>query len=153
MTQEEEKAFKKKYAETLIRTPDPFQAALELFPDNNTWAAWIARHWVKDPEIIAEKETLKKAGFGSENLADKQDLSRAIWDKMQGPCFNDDFAKLAKLYAEVQGMIEKPLPPNVTANIIIPKVIEIPNYGSDQDWEAVTEKQQCELLSVSRSKS
>lgn len=153
MTPDEEKANKKRYAEILIRTPDPFQAALELFPEQTTWAAWIARHWPKDPEVIANKEALKKGGFGSEELPDKIDLCRAIWDKMSGPCLPDDYAKLAKLYAEINSMIEKPsATTNVTAQIIIPKVIEVPNHGTDDNWETQVEKQQKELLSVSRSK-
>lgn len=154
MTPEQEKANKKKFAEILIRTPDPFQAALELFPDNTTWAAWIAKHWPKDSEVIAEKDALKKSGFGSEELPTKTDLSRALWDRMNQPFVStEDFTKAAKLYAEVNSFIEKTPPPSVTANIIIPKVIEIPNHGSDANWEALAETQQRDLLNVSRSKN
>lgn len=154
MTPEDEKAYRKKYAEILIRTPDPFTAALELFPGNTTWAAYIARYWPKSPDVIAEKEALKKSGVGAEDLPDKADLCRATWDRMNGPCSADEFAKLGKLYAELQSMIEKPsAATNITAQIIIPKVIEIPNHGTDSEWEAKAEKQQKDLLSVSRNKS
>lgn len=152
MTPEQEKAYKKKYAEILIRTPDPFKAALELLPENTTWAAWIAKYWPKDPEVIAERDSLKKSNFASEDLPDKKDLCRAIWDKMQGPCLPDDYAKLAKLYAEINSMIEKP-GPGVVAQIIVPKVIEVPNHGTDSQWEAIAEKQQKDLLSVSRNRN
>lgn len=152
MTRDEEAEAKKRYAYALIRTPDPLGAALELYPDDTKIAAWIAKHWSKDPEVIAEKDRLKET-IGAKGLADKSDLSRAIWDRMNGPILSDDFAKLAKIYAEVNGFIEKPAPPNVTANIIIPKVIEIPNHGTDANWEALAEKQQKDLLNVSRSKS
>lgn len=154
MTPEQETANKKRYAEILIRTPDPFVAALELFPDNTTWSAWIAKHWPKNPEVIAFKKDLVGSGFGADELPTKDDLSRAIWDKMNGPILPDDFAKLAKVYAEVNKMIEKPSTTvSVTPQIIIPKVIEIPNFGSAEEWEAKVEKQQKDLLSVSRSKS
>lgn len=153
MTPQEETAAKKRYAAALVRTPDPFAAALELYPEDTKTAAWIAKYWSKDPEVLAEKDTLKTAMSGKEGLPDKVDLSRAIWDRMNGPCLPDDFAKLAKIFAEVNGMIEKQTTPTVVAQIIIPKVIEIPNHGTDSDWEAVAEKQQKDLLSVSRSKS
>lgn len=153
MTREEEAEAKRRYAQALLRTPEPLAAALELYPDDTKIAAWIAAHWSKDAEVVAEKERLKEAGEGKKGLADKTDLSRAIWDKMNGHILADDFAKLAKIYAEINGMIEKPAPPNVTANIIIPKVIEIPNHGTDSEWEAKAEKQQQDLLNVSRSKS
>lgn len=153
MTRDEETEAKRRYAQALIRTPDPLAAALELWPEDTKTAAWIASQWSKHPDVIAEKEKLKAEGEGKKGLADKTDLSRAIWDRMTGPCLSEDYVKLAKLYAEINGMIEKPAPPNVTANIIIPKVIEMPNNGTDAEWEAKTERQQKELLSVSRSKS
>lgn len=147
MTPQEQTAAKKQYAEILTRIPEPFAAALELYPDDTKIAAWIARNWPHDPEVIAAKKEIRN----TEDLPNKTDLARAIWDKMQGPIMPDDFGKLAKIYAEVNGYIEKP-GPGVIAQIIIPKVIEVPNHGTNEEWEAKAEKQQKDLLNVSRSK-
>jgi hypothetical protein len=157
MTEAEEKAA---FAVGLLKQPnDPFKVALSLFPDNTNRALWVAHNWPHDAEVKAEQERLANED-GGDFLPSKADLARAIWQKMEGTTNSEgrvivptteDYAKLAKLYAEVRGFIEKPgTGPQV--NVIVPRAIEVPTHGSNEAWEAAAEIQQRELLNVSRSR-
>lgn len=149
------------FAALLLKTPtEPFKAALALFPDNTSRALWVANHWVADAEVLAAIKRLKEEMGEFAGLADKSELARDIWQRMQGtqtadgrtiPPTADDYAKLAKLYAEVRGFIEKPQS-GPAVQVIVPRAIEVPTHGSNEDWEAAAAKQQRELLDVSRSR-
>lgn len=149
------------FAALLLKTPnEPFKAALALFPDNTSRALWVANHWVADPEVLAAQKNLKDTLGEFAGLADKSELARSIWERMQGtqtadgrtiPPTADDFAKLAKLYAEVRGFIEKPQT-GPAVQVIVPRAIEVPTHGTAEEWEAAAAKQQRELLDVSRSR-
>ncbi len=162
MNQNNEIEEKLKFAELLLKTPDePFKAALALFPDDVSRALWVAAHWPADPDVkAAQEEALADSGSLS-FLPSKAELARDIWQRMQGTKTvegrlispdADDYAKLAKLYAEVMNFIEKPSITTNVNNVIVPKVIEIPNYGTAEEWENAATKQQRELLNVSRSR-
>jgi hypothetical protein len=157
MTEAEEK---KEFAALLIREVDPFKVGNILFPENINRALKVANFWPNDPEVKAEIAKLKKESGGIACLPDKTDLARDIWVKMQGmilpngtvvPLLADDYAKLAKLYAEVRGFIDK-TPAATNVNVILPKAIEVPTFNSDEEWATAAEKQQREILNVSRSK-
>jgi len=159
-TQTDEQLEKAAYAAFLLEHRDPFKAALAMIPDDNKRAFWIAVHWPKDEAVIAETARLKGPD-GMAGLASKRDLAKDIWTRMQGtvypngtvvPLPAEDYAKLAKLYADVMNYIEKPLPPSQTTNVFLPKAIEVPTHGTDAEWEAAAEAQQAQLLSVSRSR-
>lgn len=148
------------FAVLLLKTPnEPFKAAIALFPDNTPRALWVANHWVADPEVLAAIEAIKADKGEMAFLPTKAELAKDIWDRMQGkrpdgsivPPSPDDYAKLAKLYADIRNFIEKPATgPAVT--VVIPRAIEVPTHGTDDQWELAAEKQQTELLNVSRSR-
>lgn len=149
------------YAALLLRERDPFKAALSLFPDNTNRALWVANHWPNDSVVKAEQTRLRADDGEMSFLPDKAALAADIWAKMQGtelpngvviPPTADEYSKLAKLYADVRGFIEKPSAPSQNVTVIVPKAIEVPNHGSNEDWEAAAERQQRELLNVSRSR-
>ena len=157
VTETEEKAA---YAALLLKDPDPFRSALALFPNNTNRALWVANHWPQDAEVVGLLAKIRENNDEMSFLPGKPDLARDIWDRMQGkrpdgsivPPTTEDYAKLAKLYAEVRGFIEKPAAAVVNNNVVVPRAIEVPTHGTDEDWEAAAEKQQQELLNVSRSR-
>lgn len=148
MTEIEEKAA---FAALLIRYPkEPFKAALELWPLDVSLALRRSNEWPNDKAVLAELKRLRNEGDDMEMLPGKSELAIEVWNKMQD-CSADDFAKLAKLYAELRGYIEKPSP-STNVNVFTQKCIEVPTLGSNQEWEDAVAKQQTELLNVSRSK-
>lgn len=156
---ENEKEIKTVYALKLLEVSDPFVAALALFPDNTEKALFIASQWAGLPEIKEiQSGILSKDEFAG--VPTRSGLAKDIWDKMQGSNVGgmlikptiDEYVKLAKLYAEVRGYIEKPSTTINNNNVIAPRVIEVPIAENLDEWEIAASKQQSELLDVSRSK-
>lgn len=147
MTEQEEK---QRYAELLMRTPDgdPFKAALTLFPQNVNRALWVANNWPTDPDVIAFNREVKDSKSELDYLPSKADLARSIWARMNrgeyGP-EDEDFVKLAKLYGDVMGFIEKPN--NVTTvNVTQNRVMEVRDHGTAEQWEQKLLAQQERLI-------
>lgn len=159
----EEKELKEKaeYAALLLKERDPFKAALALFPENTNRALWIANHWPKD-DVVKAEQTRINAEIGEMGfLPGKGDLARDIWQRMQGttlpngvtvPPTPEEYAKLAKLYADVRGFIEKPQTNVSVNNNITQRVVEMPVFASEGEWEAQAAKQQRELLDNARTR-
>jgi hypothetical protein len=142
---------KRDYAALLIKERDPFKAALLLFPEATNRALWVSNNWPNDPEVVAEKDRLNREDAGAAYLLNKTELARDILEKMKVAVKADDYAKLAKLYAEVLGYIEKPQASvNVTNNV--PRVVEMPVFPTGEDWEAAAAKQQRDLLANARTR-
>lgn len=148
------------YASLLLTERDPFKAALALFPNNTNRALWVAVNWSKDQEVKAEQARLVDEESDSFVLS-KRELLQDIEQRMKGttypngnvvPTTADEYAKLAKLYADIRGFIDKPAAVNVNTSVIVPRAIEVPTHGTNEQWEIAAETQQRELLSVSRTK-
>jgi len=149
------------FAALLLKEPDPFKAALQLYPENTARALRIATEFPKDAEFKAILAHMESQIDPMDCLPTKADLARVVWNKMTGKAENgnaiyvsvDDFAKLGKLYAEIRGFIEKPGPViNNNNNVIVPRAIEVPNHGTNEEWEQAAQRQQEESLNVSRSR-
>jgi len=149
MTELEEK---EKFALAFLDFKDPFKAALFVCEGMPTQKALkMATEWPNDLEVKGFIKAIKDKEESIENLPNKKDLAQAIWDKMESCRFPEDYAKLAKLYAEVRGFIEKPdNKPVVTINQN--RVMVVKDLGNAEDWQAKAEKQQRDLLNVSTSK-
>lgn len=151
---------KRAFAELLLQMPhEPFKAALQLYPENTNRALWIANTWPSDGLVQAEMARLRELHGPYVGLADKPKLLRAIWERMTSQrlpdgrmvsCTADEFAKLAKLYAEVMGYIEKPT--TTAVNVTVPRAIEVPVHQTNESWEQAAARQQRELLEVSRNR-
>uniref|UniRef100_A0AAU7YTF4 Terminase small subunit n=1 Tax=Stenotrophomonas phage vB_SmaS_QH3 TaxID=3229738 RepID=A0AAU7YTF4_9CAUD len=147
------------YAALLLKERDPFKAALQLFPDNTNRALWVANHWPNDDEVKAEQTRLSNEE-GDSFLLSKREFLQDIEQRMRGtvypngaviPPTPEEYAKLAKLYADVRGFIEKPQT-NVNVNNIMQRVVEVPVFQSESEWEAAAAKQQRELLNNARTR-
>lgn len=157
VTETEEKAA---FAALLLRERDPFKAALTLFPNNTNRALFVATKWPTDPEFLALQKSVRENFDELSLLPTKAQFAQLILERMEGkrpdgsiiPPDTEDFAKLGKLFADVLGFIEKPQAPSNSVTLIMPKVIEVPTHGTDEEWELAAGKQQHDLLNVSRSK-
>jgi len=158
LKESEEKAA---YAALLLKERDPFKAALALFPNNTNRALWVANHWPNDAEVKAEQARLTEEAGDMAFLPGKADLARDIWQRMQGttlpngvtiPPTPEEYAKLAKLYADVRGFIEKPQT-NVNVTTNVNRVVEMPVFANESEWEAEAARQQRELLENARTRN
>lgn len=150
------------FAEYLARQPkDAFGAGLAAWPNNVNMAAYCARYWPSDPLVQQEIQRLQASQGPGYGLADKGELLRLIWERMTAERLADgsvnvlapdDLVKLAKLYAEVRGYIERPAATPLV-NVSVPRAIEVPVHESDEAWERAAQKQQRELLHVSRDRT
>lgn len=115
---EEEKTL---YAQLFIKhAEDAFKAGLELHPNNVNRALQIACEFPKDNYVKELILKYKNEGKDLDYLPGKGQLAKAIWDKMQNTRINaDDFTKLAKLYAEVRGFIDRNPSPVTLNNIAL----------------------------------
>lgn len=153
---EQKRKFAKLFLERGMSPNQAFPIALGIFGEGETAKAMhAAMNWQFDAEVLQFIEELKEAGDDLDLLPSKADLARDIWAKLQGVNTMLDpegYAKLAKLYAEVRGFIEKPQTNQNVQVVVAPKVIEVPAYSSAEDWESASAKQQTELLNVARSR-
>lgn len=147
------------YAALLLKERDPFKAALQLFPDNTNRALWVANHWPNDAEVKAEQSRLSEEE-GDSFLLSKREFLQDIEARMKGttypngtvvPTTAEEYAKLAKLYAETRGFIEKPQT-NVNVTTNVQRVVEVPVFQSESEWEAAAARQQRELLDNARTR-
>jgi hypothetical protein len=145
---------KQKFVKLWVKDPEnPFAAALQLFPNNTPRALWVASNWPVDPEALDIKNDIENGDDLDSLLAGKVELARDVWLRMKAARYDEDYVKLAKLYAEIRGFIEKANPNQNNTQIIAQKVIQVTNFGSNDDWEKAAVSQQRELLNVSRSRN
>lgn len=140
---------KPQYAAFLAHQPDPFSAAQMLLPDQIGLASWVAQNWFHDPEVLEERDRIKKK-IGESLLPDKTELLEKVW-KMVETGFVEDKLKAAKLYAEIRGFITKEAPAVINNNITN-KVIYQKDHGTDDEWEKAAEAQQARSLNVATSR-
>lgn len=149
------------YAALLLKERDPFKAALLLFPNNTNRALRVANEWPNDPVVKAEQTKLTEGDGELSFLPGKAQLARDIWDRMQGttlaggvviPPTPEEYAKLAKLYADVRGFIDKPQTNVNVNNTVVQRVVEVPVFQSSEEWEAAAARQQRELLNNARTR-
>lgn len=106
---EDESGKKAAFAIELLKTPaDPFRAALAVFATNTNKALRVANEWPADPFVIAEVRRLKDEEGELSFLPSKADLARSLWDRAHSDrTCNDDFTKMARLYAEIMDFVPK----------------------------------------------
>lgn len=143
---------KEEFVRFLLETPDdPFKAALRLFPDDTNKALRAAHEWPRDPDVIASMRARKEDSNEEDFLPSKAELARKVWAKMNsGTLDPEEFAKMARLYADIRGYIEKPTTNinNNTQNLLQP-VMVVKDIGDDDEWERKLAEQQGKLVEAS----
>lgn len=119
------------FAVELLKTPsDPFRAALSVFSKNTNKALRVANEWPADPFVISEIKRLKEEGELS-FLPSKADLARSLWERAHSErTCNDDFTKMARLYAEIMDFVPKSS--KVEANVKTSSVVQVVASATDQ---------------------
>lgn len=142
--------YKTRFAYAFLKNPsDPLKAGLEVFPIDKAAALRVSNLWPNDPEVILIQRELVAQNGEDEFLPSKNNFLDKIWDRLDKPCRNDDFVKLATLYANVRGFIpEKSAGVNVNIGDSA-KVMVVTSAGSDSDWEKKLQQQQHNLLNPS----
>lgn len=146
---ETERKLKGDFAAALIREKLPFKAALIVCPGDVGAALRMSVEWLVDDEVLAIKASLLADTDELLFLPTKADLSREIWERMDSPNLcHDDFTKMAKLYAEVRGFIDKAKEGSGGFAKLIPSVMRVTDHGSDDEWKEKIKSQQKKLSNV-----
>jgi hypothetical protein len=143
-----EKEEKEEFVRFLLETPDdPFKAALALHPDDVGRALRIAHEWPQDKEVRASMRARMSEGEEEDFLPTKAELARKVWAKMNKDGLEaDEFAKIARLYGEIRGFIEKPTTNISTNTNVLSPVMVVKDNGSDDEWERKLAAQQSKLV-------
>lgn len=144
------------YGRILARTPEPYQAALALMADSIPHALWVSNNWRNDPVVIEHKK-LELAEIEKENLITKADLTKKLLELMDNSGTEPkDVVAAARLVAEMNKFIEKPVATiqnnNTVQNAPTYRVVAMPQFDSQEEWEAAAEKQQTDSLNVATSR-
>ena len=146
-----ESELKKKFAFILLEEKNPFKAALRLFPEdeeNTGEALRIAHTWPGDEDVLKYQEKFIEEGLDLKLLPSKAELAKDVWDRMQSFVADEDYVKLAKLYADIRGFIEKP-GTQVNVQNVSNKVMVVREKENDEIWGKGLIEQQERLISES----
>lgn len=150
MTESEEKAA---FAQAMISANmNPLEAGQLVHPANFNRAAQIASMWHNDAEVKAMIAELKKAELAEKGISENEKYAE---EKLKEIVENSSFPKdridaLGKLI-DIWGLSKKPQS-GPAVQVVIPRAIEVPTHGTNEEWEAAAAAQQRELLNVSRSR-
>ena len=144
---DEELQAKMQFADAMLRNPEqPYKAALEVSEGDAEIAMKITMHWTNDKQVLRFKKDLIKKHGEEHFLPSKTSMLWKIYSRAERTPRDEDFVKLMKLAADMQGMIEKP-GVTVNNNLTTNKVMVVPKLsGSDDDWQNALLNQQERLV-------
>ena len=150
MTEQEEK---RKFAEAMISANmNPLEAGQLVYPANFNRAAQIASMWHNDAEVKAMIAELKKAEIAESGVSeDEKYVEEKLKEIIETARFHDDKIKALDKLMDLKGLSKKPQS-GPAVQVVIPRAIEVPTHGTNEEWEAAAAQQQRELLNVSRSR-
>ena len=150
MTESEEKAA---FAQAMISANmNPLEAGQLVHPANFNRAAQIASMWHNDAEVKAMIAELKKAEIALAGVSeDERYVEEKLKEIIENARFPDDRIKALDKLMELKGLAKKPQT-GPAVQVVIPRAIEVPTHGTNEEWEAAAAAQQRELLNVSRSR-
>ena len=110
-----DEGLKKLFGIALAKHEKPFEAALEVFPDDTNRALWASWNWLNDPLVVASKDAYAQNIELNEKLLDKDALAARLLKFAEEKdasgrfyiCEAKDRLAAYKLFAEVQGFIGK----------------------------------------------
>lgn len=150
MTESEEKAA---FAQAMISANmSPLEAGQLVHPANFNRAAQIASMWHNDAEVKATIAEIKKAEHAETGISEDEKYVEEKLKKIIEDCPHaDDRIKALDKLMELKGLSKKPQN-GPAVQVVIPRAIEVPTHGTNEEWEAAAAAQQRELLNVSRSR-
>lgn len=143
---------KRQFAYALLKNPSScFEAASAVFPLDPSTALKISNIWPNDIDVVRYQHEILEQQGQEEFLPTKVDFLKKIWERMEQPyplTDNDDFVKLANLYAKSRGFIEENKKDSGnTFNIgESAKVMIVTNAGTDAEWQQKAMENQQKLL-------
>jgi hypothetical protein len=140
------------FARALARDPTNVWAAASAVTSDDGERYRICQEWPGDPVVLAETRRIR--GLSEDDalagLASKAEFVNDLWDRMNNAVDVEDYSKLAKLYADVRGYIQKPgeaaAKVSVTNNVMV-----VPVLPSSDAWETEARKQQAALIVAGES--
>lgn len=139
---------KRKFALELLKTPtNAFMAAKAVFPENSGQALYVSTLWVTDADVLRFQEEAREDLGDGHFLPKKADLAREAWLlATTNTIAVDDRLKAMRLYADIQGYIEKQ--GTVVNNNILTnnKVMVVKSYETDEEWANKLSEQQTKLI-------
>lgn len=124
------------------------KACMQIWPGDINKALKMSAVLPFDEKVkTAVKEVEEHA---MESLPSKSQYAVKLWEMIENATSDDARHKFLKLYADVRGFIEKP-PEAASSNsqsvtVVLPRCIEVPTHGDDENWEQELAKQQTELM-------
>lgn len=144
---------KRAFAQAMISANmNPLEAGQLVHPGNFNRAAQIASQWHNDAEVKSLIVEIKKAEFAESGVSEDE---KYVEEKLKHIIDNcphaDERIKAIDKFMELKGLSKKPQS-GPAVQVVIPRAIEVPTHGTDEQWEAAAAQQQRELLNVSRSR-
>lgn len=136
------------FAASLLREPNPMQAAL-LVVDDTAEALRMAMEWAHDPYVTQEVARLRDAGEAEALLPSKAEAAYLAWQMAKAPGETKDRIAALKLFGDFMDYLPKGTGNTNTTNVLINRVMEVQRFASDEEWEIAAERQQKELINVS----
>ena len=151
----QENLMKDMFAGALLRQPDnPFAAACKVFGLDTASALRAASEWINDTYVLTKQAELLDS-LGEETfIPSRLTLARKVWELAESPgSEKKDRIAAYKLYAEIQGYIEKGVGAIVNNNTIVNqnRVMVVKDFGDDDSWENKAVEHQTKLIEHARS--
>lgn len=146
----DDQALKDAYADELLRTADPFKAAVAVVGTQDTGLALrISTEWPNDPYIKEKQAELLELNGEAAYVASKLQLARKVFELGDTARAIEDRLKAYRLFGEIMGYIEKPTT-NINNNVMTAnKVMIVREQASNEAWEAKLFEQQRNLAHAS----
>lgn len=146
------------FAEAWLFEPrNAFGAALKITKGNSQAALAISSNWIHDDEVLAMKAALIVERGEEAFLPSKAEMVHEVIHRARETTYNDEFAKLMKLAADMRGFIEKPgVTVNNNTSVTTNKIMAIPMFVNaqgqkltDDEWENSLIEQQSQITAES----
>lgn len=139
---------KQKFVELWLELDDPFKAGCQVWPDDIQKACFAGSQFPKQAEYLQLKHELENGDYLLSKLPTKAKLLEDIYLRMQRCRFPEDYEKLARLYAQVSGFIEKPTEKKKAPTVQASNVMKVRDFGENQSWEDYAAVQQRNLEKI-----
>lgn len=143
------------FSKYFLEEKDALKACFKIWTarEDSSYALKMSAILPKHPLII---EAIKNSKDNTLiELPTKDEFSQKLWSMVDAAESDDAKVKFMKLYADARGFIEKQAENinNQSVTVVLPRCIEIPSHGSDDDWEKQLAIQQSELMKRAKGRT